>query len=131
MEARMRREKERVSWSVTFHEDFEPEFWELPKPVRVELAASMVVLRENGPLLGRPKVDTLKGSDHANMKELRLVVNGEPWRIAFAFDPHRKAVLLVAGKKAGIAKERFYRNLIRVADSRYERHLKSLGGEWG
>ena len=113
-------------WEVIFHEEFEPEFWKLPQGVRVEVAASMIILRERGPVLGRPKVDTLKGSHYPKMKELRLVVNGEPWRVAFAFDTERRAILLVAGNKAGIAKDRFYRNLIRIADGRFELHLKSL-----
>lgn len=65
-------------WEVIFHQEFEPEFWIFPKPVRVELAASMIILREKGPLLGRPQVDTLKGSRYPNVKELRLVANGEP-----------------------------------------------------
>jgi len=71
-------------------------------------------------------VDTLKGSDYPNMKELRVDAEGGVWRIAFAFDPKRRAILLTGGNKAGIAKERFYSTLIRTADARYGRHLKSI-----
>jgi len=60
------------------------------------------------------------------MKELRFRAEGGVWRIAFAFDPERKAVLLVAGNKAGISQRRFYRDLIEVADRRLDRHLQSL-----
>jgi hypothetical protein len=65
--------------------------------------AAATILAEYGPLLGRPYVDTLKGSKHANMKELRFDAAGEIWRVAFAFDPRRQAILLVAGDKAGVS----------------------------
>lgn len=113
-------------WKVTLHNEFVPEFWDLRKLVRVELAALMLQLQERGPLLGRPAADTLKGSRYANMKELRFHAEGGVWRVAFAFDPSRKAVLLVAGDKAGVSKRTFYSNLIRVADARFERYLNSL-----
>ena len=71
-------------------------------------------------------MDTLDGSGHANMKELRFNADGGVWRVAFAFDVERKAILLVAGNKAGVAKERFYRDLIRVADRRFSQHLEAL-----
>jgi hypothetical protein len=111
---------------VIFHDEFVPEFKEASKAVQDELAALVLNLRERGPQLGRPEVDTLKGSRHANMKELRFNSDGGVWRVAFAFDPERKAILLVAGDKGGISKRRFYRDLIRVADGRFDRHLKAL-----
>ena len=60
--------------------------------------------------MGRPRVDTLNGSRHANMKELRFTAGGGVWRVAFAFDPEGKAILLVAGDKSGIGERRFYRH---------------------
>jgi len=113
-------------WEVILHDKFVPEFWDLSKQVRVELAALTLQQREKGPLLGRPAVDTLKGSRYTNMKELRFGAGGGVWRVAFAFDPSRRAILLVAGDKAGMSKQRFYSNLIRLADARFERHLNSL-----
>jgi hypothetical protein len=83
-------------------------------------------VREFGPNLGRPTVDTLKSSTHANMKELRFDWEGEAWRVAFAFDPMRRAVLLVGGDKAGVDKKRFYKRLVAAADERFDRHLASL-----
>jgi hypothetical protein len=74
------------------------------------------VLQEFGPQLGRPRVDTLNGSRHANMKELRFSAADGEWRVAFAFDPRRKAILLVAGDKSGGSEKRFYRELIRKAE---------------
>ena len=57
------------------------------------------------------------------MKELRVRADGGVWRIAFAFDPKRKAILLAAGNKRGIQDKRFYRDLIRIADRRFANHL--------
>lgn len=84
------------------------------------------LLAEFGPNLGRPTVDTLKGSRHTNMKELRLSWNGQVWRVAFAFDPQRHAILLVGGDKGGADQRRFYKRLINVADDRYDKHLGTL-----
>ena len=77
------------------------------------------------------RVDTLNGSRYANMKELRFSVADGEWRLAFAFDPARKAVLLVAGDKSGGSAKHFYRALIRRADERFDRHLARLAKEGG
>jgi len=71
-------------------------------------------------------VDTLKGSKHANMKELRFGWEGEVWRVAFAFDPVRQAVLLVGGDKGGTDQRRLYKHLIALADARFDGHLATL-----
>ena len=84
--------------------------------VQDELLAHAKLIEVFGPTLGRPGVDTLKGSRHANMKELRLTADDGVWRIAFAFDPERKAVLLVAADKSGVAERRLYRRLIGEED---------------
>ena len=70
-----------------------------------------------------PHVDMPNGSRHANMKEMRFHATGGEWRVAFAFDPARHAIVLVAGDKSGMREKRFYRALIRKADERFERHL--------
>ena len=105
-------------WTVVFHPDFESEFEALNSAVQDELLASAMALRQKGPTLGRPLVDTLKGSKFANMKELRFSAEDGAWRVAFAFDPRRRAVLLVAGDKSGVAKDRFYRPFIKRAERR-------------
>jgi hypothetical protein len=74
-------------------------------------------------------VDTLNGSRHANMKELRFSAADGEWRVAFAFDTRRTAVLLVAGDKSGGGEKRFYRELIRKADERFDAHLACLRKE--
>ena len=94
-------------WVVSFHDEFDAEFKELDVDVQNELLAHAKVLAEIGPTLGRPLVDTLAGSKHANMKELRFGAANGVWRIAFAFDPSREAILLVGGDKRGVAQKRF------------------------
>jgi hypothetical protein len=122
--------KSAVTWSVVFHDDFDSEFDALDDQVQDNLLAAAKAVRIAGPQAGRPYVDTLKGSKHANMKELRFEgQNGsEEWRAAFAFDPERKAVILVAGAKQGVAQKRFYKQLISVADKRFDAHLQTVKG---
>jgi len=114
-----------VSWTVINHDAFDAEFDALPRAVRIALLAATGLLETYGPMLGRPHVDTLKGSKHANMKELRFDAAGGVWRVAFAFDPERQAIVLVAGDKTGVAQARFYKGLIAKADSRFGDHLKT------
>ena len=94
-----------------------------------ELLAHAKLLEAFGPQLGRPRVDTLNGSKHANMKELRFDAADGVWRVAFAFDPKRRAILLVAGDKTGTSEKRFYKRLIKKADERFDAHLKRLEGK--
>lgn len=112
-----------MDWEIVFDPEFSEEVREFDSLFQDDLAASLVVLAAMGPRLGRPHVDTLKGSAFANMKELRFTSGGGIWRVAFAFDPKRQAVILTAGDKAGVAKARFYRQLIVKADRRYAEHL--------
>ena len=115
-----------LNWKVGFHDEFVPEFRSLHKRVQDEAYAIAHLLEQSGPQLGRPWVDTLNGSRHANMKEMRFSAAGGEWRLAFAFDPRRRAMLLVAGDKSGGSARRFYRALIRKADERFDRHLTKL-----
>jgi len=115
-----------MDWQVVFHDLFEAEFGLLSVDVQDELLAHAILLRDYGPGLGWPTADTLKGSKHSNMKELRFRHGGEVWRVAFAFDPLRQAVLLVAGDKAGADQRLFYKRLIEKADARLAQHLSDL-----
>ena len=115
-----------MNWDVTFHREFQEEFEAFARLVRRELLAQVGVLEQYGPNLGRPRVDTLNGSRHANMKELRFNAANGVWRVAFAFDPERRAIILVAGNKSGTSQRRFYRALIRKADNRFDDHLNEL-----
>lgn len=115
-----------MKWTVVFHSEFEPEFDSLPEEVQDEFYAEASFVELMGPATARPHVDTLKGSDYANMKELRFEALHDEWRVAFAFDPKRRAVMLVAGGKTGVPNSRFYKALIAKADARYGRHLEGL-----
>ena len=113
-------------WVVEFHSEFLPEFAAFEEAVQDELLAHVAVLEAFGPQLGRPRVDTLKGSRHANMKELRFNAADGVWRFAFAFDLERKAMVLCGGDKSGGSQARFYKQLIAKADKRFDSHLASL-----
>jgi hypothetical protein len=113
-------------WVVEFHEEFLPEFRQYSVTVRRQVHALVELLIRFGPQLGRPQVDTLKGSKLANLKELRFRAAGGVWRVAFAFDIRRRAILLVGGDKSGVPEDRFYRSLIEIAESRFDRHLKAM-----
>ena len=115
-----------MSWVVEIGDEFESEFDALHQDGRTEILALSRLLQQFGPQLRRPRVDTLKGSRHSNMKELRFSAADGEWRVAFAFDPKRKAILLVAGDKSGAGEKRFYRDLIRKADDRFDAHLARL-----
>ncbi len=114
------------NWEVRFSPQFDPEYESLPAEVQNELLAHAALLAQFGPQLSRPRVDTLKGSRHHNMKELRFDAARGVWRVAFAFDPHRRAILLVAGDKRGAKQGGFYRRLLRTADNRFDAHLAQL-----
>ena len=114
-----------MDWEVAFHNDFETEFDELVETVQDAILAEAALLAKVGPSLKRPYADTLNGSKHANMKELRCTADDGVWRIAFAFDPERKAILLTAGDKAGVNENRYYKKLIAKADARFDQHLAS------
>ncbi len=117
-----------MPWTVSFADEFELEFDEFDAEVQDAILARVLLLEREGPSLGRPHADTLTGSKHANMKELRCTAGGGVWRIAFAFDPDRQAILLVGGDKSGGSERRFYKQLIAWADERFDRHLQTRRG---
>jgi hypothetical protein len=117
-----------MAWTVSLHPDFDAELQKLDQSVQEEFAAQIITLAEFGPTLARPTVDTLNGSKHANMKELRFTMDGV-WRFCFAFDPTKKAIVLCGGDKQGVASQRFYKSLIKKADDRYQKHLDTIAAE--
>ncbi len=116
--------KKESEWEVELHEEFDAWLLQQEEGIRREIFASAGLLRRLGPQLGRPKVDTLKGSEIPNLKELRVQYAGKPWRILFAFDPIRHAILLVGGMKAG--KRDWYKVHIPIAERRFRDHLRKL-----
>ncbi len=113
-------------WVVEIGDEFESQFDELPEDVQTEILALSRLLQHLGPQLGRPRVDSLEDSRRSNMKEPKFSATDGRWPVAFAFDPKRQAVLLVAGDKSGGRGKRFYRRLILKADERFDAHLARL-----
>ena len=111
-------------WAVLFEEPFEGWFLSLTEAERIDILAYINVLKEYGPALGRPYVDTLKGSHLKNLKELRVQHAGDPYRILFAFDPLRQAILLCGGNKKG--DKLFYERMIPIAEASYQKYLEDL-----
>lgn len=112
-----------MRWAVLFDDAFAAEFHSLDEPVRRAILTYAKVLESLGPQLGRPYADTLRGSRHRNMKELRPTVDTVEWRVAFAFDPRRRAILLAAAAKGGRRDRLVYRQLIDLADARFDAYL--------
>lgn len=123
-----------VVWAVQLHDDVDRWFTDLCRsnPRCADLVEQAIdVLAKNGPTLGRPLVDRIKGSSCHNMKELRPASSGtSEIRILFVFDPKRRAILLVAGDKSGEWK-RWYETNIPIAETRYAEHLATMDAEGG
>jgi len=115
-----------MAWIVEMVDEFREWLDSLDLATRVGVLAAVIVLGEEGPSLGRPLVDVVKGSRYANMKELRPPTpDRQTIRVLFAFDPLRQAVLLVGGDKANDWMKWYKRN-IPLADERFERYLTDL-----
>lgn len=115
---------ETEKWTVIFGPVFKAWLSEQPSVVQVRMLQSIRLLQQMGPNLSRPYADTVQGSMFARMKELRVQVAGQPYRAFYAFDPLRQAIVLCAGNKTG--KERFYADLIPLADKEFEQYLTKL-----
>jgi hypothetical protein len=113
-------------WAVATTDCFDDWFASLSEAGQEEVIAKVELLKLLGPQLKRSHADTLKGSKHANMKELRADTCDQILRIAFAFDPQRKAILLVGGDKSRVGQRRFYKRLIAKADALYDAHLAAI-----
>jgi len=109
-------------WRIVQTEVFGKWFAEQDEDAQVDMREKFGVLREFGPRLGRPYVDTVRESKHPNMKELRVQSRGRPFRVIFAFDPKRNAVLLIGGNKEG--DKRFYKWMIPKADHLLNEYLE-------
>jgi len=114
-------------WEVEFTDEFEVWWNTLDEDEQEAIAASIELMERIGPALPRPHADTIQGSRHSNMKELRTQHKGRPLRTFFAFDPRRCAILLIGGDKTG--DKRFYERMIAIADRLYDEHLAQLRKE--
>lgn len=113
-----------MAWKILLDESFDDWLHDQSDEVHREILAIVGILRQRGPQLTRPHADTLKGSSLRNLKELRIQIGGDPWRVLFVFDPERAAILLFGGRKDDDPK--WYRNAIRIAEQRYTLHLADL-----
>jgi hypothetical protein len=115
-----------MAWNIEAADEFQQWFGVLSSSERVAVAAKVNMLEELGPTLGRPHVDTLKGSRYTNMKELRVQHAGKPYRVLFAFDPRQTAILLIGGVKG---KKKWYEKTIALADRIYTSYLDEIKKE--
>jgi hypothetical protein len=119
-------------WEVVFDDVFKATEWKgMDGEQRKALMAAALALEVAGPTGGRPLIGTLNNPVHPNMKELRYDAHGgtEVWRAAFAFDPERRAIVLIAGDKQGQDEDLFYKELLRKANKRYDAHLAGLSAK--
>jgi len=114
-------------WEVEYTDEF-GEWWNsLSESEQDAVAVYVGLLEQAGPTLSFPYSSGITGSKHSHMRELRIQHKGEPYRLLYAFDPRRLAILLVGGKKTG--DDRWYDKIIPVADALYDEHLESLKKE--
>lgn len=113
-------------WNVEGTDEFHRWFSGLTSSERIAVAAKIDLLEEKGPSLGRPHADTLKGSALTNLKELIIQHAGDPYRVIFAFDPRRTAVLLLGGRKTD---NRWYKTAVPEAERIYKRYLQEIKDE--
>lgn len=112
-------------WKVITVDTFDLWFLNLNKAEQTSILAGIFKLEEFGPILGRPDVDTLTGTKQVkNLKELRIQHQGKPYRLFFAFDPLRQAVLLCGGDKTG--NKRFYKQMIPIAETEFLAYLRAM-----
>jgi len=116
-----------TEWPVEYTDEFETWWERLTEAEQEDVAAKVILLQRLGPALPRPHADVVRSSRYANMKELRIQHAGRPYRVLYAFDPRRCAILLIGGDKTG--NDRWYEIFVPRADRLYDAHIASLRGE--
>lgn len=114
-------------WNVEYTDEFGTWWEDLADEEQVSIAASVGLLEQQGPALPFPHSSGIKGSRHSHMRELRIQHEGRPYRVLYAFDPRRTAILLLGGDKTG--NDRWYDEFVPRADRLYDEHLGELKGE--
>ncbi len=115
---------ESMPWTIIYLDAFETWLNDQEEGLCEESVAHVGMLAEGGPLLGRPWVDTLKGSGLPNLKEVRFEYKGAPIRILFAFDPKQQAVIMLGGDKS--QDKKWYKKNIQIAERLYKEHVEKL-----
>ncbi len=113
-----------MEWEIEFTDEFHLWWNSLSGEEQEDVAAKVLLLRRFGPALARPHADVITASRFPNMKELRVQHAGRPYRVLFAFDPRRVALLLIGGDKTG--NNRWYEEFVPLADKIYEQHLREI-----
>jgi len=116
-----------VAWEVEFTDEFEDWWSKLEETEQIKIDAAIRMLEEYGPDLPYPMSSGVNGSRHSHMRELRVQVQGRPFRVLYAFNPKRTAILLVGGDKSGDG--RWYEIQVPRADKLYDQHLEELNKE--
>lgn len=116
-----------MEWAVEYTDEFEGWWIGLNEDEQVSVAQKVMLLQQFGPALPRPHSDTIASSRHSNMKELIIQHKGRPYRVLYAFDPRRCALLLIGGDKTGDAD--WYEKYVPRADAIYDEHLDALRKE--
>lgn len=116
-----------MAWEIEGTDEFAVWFRALSEAEKEDVIASVDLLEARGPQLGFPHTSGIHGSRHAHMRELRIQHAGRPYRILYAFDPRRAAILLLGGDKTG--DDRWYVTHVPLADDLYDDHLVQLERE--
>lgn len=116
-----------MAWEVEYTTEFESWWNDLEEAEQEDIAAYVVLLQKKGPNLDHPYSSKINASKFSHMRELRVQHKGKPYRIFYAFDPRRHAVLLLGGNKTG--SNLFYKKMVPLADKIYEQHLCELKEE--
>ncbi len=116
-----------MTWEVEYTDEFGA-WWEgLDEGIQISIDATVRLLEAKGPQLPFPHSSDVRGSRFGQMRELRIQHKGEPYRVLYAFDPRRMAILLIGGNKGG--NDRWYEEYVPKADKLYEDHLATLAKE--
>ena len=113
-----------MEYKVIFTDECEKWLLALKEAEQIDVFAVIRLLEELGPQLGFPYSSKINGSKYAHMRELRIQHKGKPYRILYAYDPKRMAILLIGGNKVG--NDRWYKKHVPIADKLYAKHLKGL-----
>jgi hypothetical protein len=116
-----------MSCEVEYTDEFEIWWNSLAEQEQDSVAAVVMLLEEYGPRLPFPYSSRIESSKHSHMRELRIQHAGKPYRVLYAFDPRRMAILLIGGDKTG--NNRWYVEYVPIADALYDRHILELKRE--
>lgn len=116
-----------MAWAVEYTDQFETWWYTLDAQEQDSIDVTVGLLEEKGPSLPYPHSSAILASRHSHMRELRVQHKGQPYRILYAFDPRRAAILLIGGNKTG--NDRWYAETVPIADRLYDEHLAEIEEE--